>query len=55
MIAVPIETAPGFAVYASWRAGAGLELNEAVVSLSQCVVAEYQRNVVPEHFVLPGN
>ena len=53
MIAVPIETAPGFAVYASWRTGAGLELNEAVVSLSQAVVAEYQRSVIPEHFVLP--
>ena len=38
MIALPIEAAPGFSVYASWRAGAGLELNEAVVKLSQSVV-----------------
>ena len=54
MIALPIETAPGFAVYASWRTGAGLELNEAVVNLSQAVVAEYQHSVEPGHFVLPG-
>ena len=55
MIALPIEAAPGFSVYASWRAGAGLELNEAVVNLSQAVVAEYQRSVSPAHFVLPHN
>jgi len=55
MIALPIETAPGFSVYASWRAGAGLELNEAVVNLSQAVVAEYQRSVLPAHFILPSN
>ena len=55
MIALPIEAAPGFSVYASWRAGAGLELNEAVVNLSQVVVAEYQRSVSPAHFVLPHN
>ena len=55
MIALPIEAAPGFSVYASWRAGAGLELNEAVVNLSQAVVAESQRSVSPAHFVLPHN
>jgi len=55
MIALPIAAAPGFSVYASWRAGAGLELNEAVVNLSQAVVAEYQRSVSPAHFVLPHN
>ena len=53
MIALPIETAPGFAVYASWRAGAGLELNEAVVKLSQSVVQAYQRSVQPAHLILP--
>ena len=53
--AVAIETAPGFSVYASWRVGAGLELNEAVVNLSQTVVADYQRSVLPEHLILPIN
>ena len=53
MIALPIKPAPGFAVYVSWRAGAGLELNEAVVNLARSVVAEYQRTASPGHFVLP--
>ena len=53
MIALPIEAAPGFSVYASWRAGAGLELNEAVVKLSQSVVQAYQRSVQPAHLILP--
>ena len=53
MIAVPIMTAPQFPVYASWRVGAGLELNEAVVNVSQRVVADYHLSVLPEHFVLP--
>ena len=53
MIAVPIMTAPQFPVYASWRVGAGLELNEAVVNVSQRVVADYHRSVLPEHFLLP--
>ena len=44
---------PGFSVYASWRVGAGLELNEAVVSLAQAVVADYQRAVKPGHLILP--
>ncbi|MES2869456.1 MAG: LysR family transcriptional regulator [Pseudomonadota bacterium] len=52
MLALPIETAPGFSVYASWRVGAGLELNEAVVSLSQQVVADYQRSVCAAHFLI---
>jgi len=53
MIALPIDAAPGFSVYASWRAGAGLELNEAVVKLSQSVVQAYQRSVQPAHLILP--
>ncbi|KMN22654.1 LysR family transcriptional regulator [Pseudomonas helleri] len=55
LVALPMEAPPGFAVFASWRVGAGLELNEAVVNLCQSVVADYQRSVSHDHFVLPGN
>ncbi|WP_350577493.1 LysR family transcriptional regulator [Pseudomonas sp. HY2-MNA-CIBAN-0224] len=55
MVALPMEAPPGFAVFASWRVGAGLELNEVVVNLCQSVVADYQRSVSHDHFVLPDN
>lgn len=53
LVALPIQAGPDFPVYVSWRIGAGLELNEAVVSLTKQVVADYQRSVSPGHFVLP--
>mgnify|MGYP003600331887 FL=1 len=53
LVELPMCAGPGFSVYASWRVGAGLELNEAVVSLAQEVVADYQRAVAPGHLVLP--
>ncbi|MCU1727084.1 LysR family transcriptional regulator [Pseudomonas sp. 7P_10.2_Bac1] len=55
LVALPMQAPPGFAVFASWRVGAGLELNEAVVHLCQQVVADYQRSVMSGQFVLPGN
>ena len=53
LVELPMCAGPGFSVYASWRVGAGLELNEAVVSLAQAVVADYQRAVKPGHLILP--
>jgi DNA-binding transcriptional LysR family regulator len=45
---LPFESPPSFAVYASWRTGVGLALNEAIVALSQQVVGSFCTQVGPE-------
>ena len=48
LMPLPLAGPPPFDVQASWHGGAGLALSEAVVALSQTVVADWCTRLGPE-------